>query len=122
MEYLKHETSLLRTSVWLLLSVKRDLAHCHQHYKSKYNKKIDLATVGILNLSSDKKNTFYMPAFVQVFRRICFGKSHATSTSTQFPCQRSLKMADKTTTCTRIMGFPALILSLCTLRKMHFTS
>ena len=29
---------------------------------------------------------------------ICFGKSHATSTSSQFPCQRSLKMADKTTT------------------------
>ena len=47
---------------------------------------------------------------------------HATSTSTQFPCQLSLKMADKTTTCTRIMAFPDLILSLCTLRKMHFSS
>ena len=31
-----------------------------------------------------------------------FGKSHAISTSTQFPCQRSLKMADKTATRTRI--------------------
>ena len=31
-----------------------------------------------------------MPAFVQVFRRICFGKSHATSTSTQFPLRRSV--------------------------------
>ena len=62
MEYLKHETSLLRTSVWFLLSVKRDLAHCHQHYKSKYNKKIDLATVGILNLSSDKKKKYVLYA------------------------------------------------------------
>ena len=61
-----------------------------------------------------------MPAFAQVFRRICFGKSHATSTSTQFPCQLSLKMADKTTTCTRIMAFPALILSLCTLRNSNY--
>ena len=63
MEYLKHETSLLRTSVWLLLSVKRVLAHCHQHYKSKYNKKIDLATVGILNLSSDKKKYVLYTSF-----------------------------------------------------------